>query len=240
MSRLSQAELERVAAQLVSAGREEAPDASAKAAALDAVLAGQVTPVAPELLEPSSGTGAVALRKWLLYGGGTLLVLGLAWGLWPSAAAPVEPTPLVAPPLLPPPPSPQPPEPPAPTPVAEPVAPPTPPEPVPAPAPAPVAKPAPKPAAPLEDADALAEELALLDEARHLVKENPKGTLQTLAQHARQFPRGSLKQEADLLRVEAHLKLHQRPQAEALAKRLTAAGGLVAERVKRLLDDAPP
>lgn len=89
---------------------------------------------------------------------------------------------------------------------------------------------------PLEDA--LAKELALLDEARLALSSSPAKALVLLDTHHREFPRGALLLEANLLRVETLLALGRRADAEAVAKRLRARDreGLVQERLERLLN----
>lgn len=91
--------------------------------------------------------------------------------------------------------------------------------------------------APAEDPDLLARELALIDEARSHLKGDPGAALAPLDRHAREFPRGALKSEAELVRLEALLALGRQPEADRLAARLIAGDreGLVRERVKRLL-----
>lgn len=88
------------------------------------------------------------------------------------------------------------------------------------------------------DDDALARELALLDEARLQLAKEPRAALTTLERHRAQFPRGALKLEADLLRVEAQLKLGRRAEATRLAEALKKADteGLVHDRLERLFE----
>lgn len=91
------------------------------------------------------------------------------------------------------------------------------------------------------DDDALARELALLDEARLQVAKEPRAALTTLDRHRAQFPRGALKLEADLLRVEAQLNLGRRAEATRLAEALKKADteGLVHDRLERLFEQHP-
>ena len=93
---------------------------------------------------------------------------------------------------------------------------------------------------PVEEEDTLAAELALLDEARALLKVKPAEALKTLDAYRRRYPKGSLGLEADLVRVEALLGASRRGEAEALAKKLRAkdTGGLLGERLQRLFPDA--
>ncbi|WP_434424105.1 RNA polymerase sigma factor [Nannocystis pusilla] len=95
---------------------------------------------------------------------------------------------------------------------------PRPPDPTPAPViaatPAPAAAPAPGP-------DALAREVALLDQAR-LVAADPPRALELLAEHARQFPRGALADAREAARIGALCRQGQVEAAEAAARELLA------------------
>jgi hypothetical protein len=97
-----------------------------------------------------------------------------------------------------------------------------------------------KPKAPkVDDADALAQELAALDRARALLREgNAAGALQAVSAYEKQFPAGTLAPEATLVRLEALLASGAREQAEALAKKFLAQNKseLLQQRVQRLLD----
>ncbi len=90
-------------------------------------------------------------------------------------------------------------------------------------------------APPADDPDLLAKELALVDLARSQRKSDPAEALKTLDRYAREFPRGGLRQEAAIVRVEVLLALGRRSEAEALAKNLSSGGGLVKKRLDRLL-----
>lgn len=197
---------------------------------LDALLEGTVEPIGvegPPLAQPTSRA------PWLI---GVLLLLALAFAWW-SKLTRVEPPPPAPPPVV--------------------VAPPAPVI-VPAPVVAPVefdagvveeppfdagsavrAPAVPRPRS-VED-DALARELAMLDEARIQLTAEPKTALATLERHRTTFPRGALKLEADVLRVEALLKLGRRADATRLAAALEKADreGLVQDRLKRLLEQHP-
>ncbi len=59
------------------------------------------------------------------------------------------------------------------------------------------------PAAPRLKLDPRLEEAELLEKARSLVSSNPAGALKLTAEHARDFPRGRLGAEADLLAAQA-------------------------------------
>lgn len=225
---------ERKDALLKSARAERQPDARAQRG-LDALLEGTVEPIGvegPAVVQPTSRA------PWLI---GVLLLLALAFAWWAKLTR-------VEPPNSPPPPI-----------VA------TPPALVPV-----VVLPAavdagavedtpldagaaddtvdagvavrPRPALPASaDDDALARELALLDDARVQVTHEPKTALATLDRHRTAFPRGALKLEADVLRVEALLRLGRRADAMRLATSLEKADreGLVQDRLKRLMEQHP-
>lgn len=125
---------------------------------------------------------------------------------------------------------------PVPTPVPVPV------EPVVLPTPAPevpVVAPAP-PSKPVANAgDTLEAELALLEPARAaLEKKDAAAALVAIGKYDAKFPRGSMRTEATLIRLEALLAAGRRTDAEALGKKLSAQtdSELVRTRVKRLLD----
>ncbi|MFO0643328.1 MAG: hypothetical protein U0183_29145 [Polyangiaceae bacterium] len=91
-----------------------------------------------------------------------------------------------------------------------------------------------KPAAP----DPLHDEVARLDEARaKLARGDAAGALVSLDQHDREFPRGLLGAEADVLRVEALVKAGRRDEARARGERLLARepNGPHAKRLRTLL-----
>lgn len=93
-----------------------------------------------------------------------------------------------------------------------------------------------------ETPDSLARELALLDSARTQRLTSPSSALSTLVTYEREFPRGSMRTEAALVRVEVLLTLNRRAEAEKLARSLIAADrdGLVKRRVSKLLDAGVP
>lgn len=67
--------------------------------------------------------------------------------------------------------------------------------------------------------DELRQELKLLDEARAALKGGaPARARNLLEQHARRFPNGSFRQEADVLRVETLERLGERQKAASLAR----------------------
>lgn len=232
---------------LQSAGSELAP-AAAKAKArlalgLPAVAA--VTPApppaAPAAPAASSGSAAVAGKATVLKLVGVVALAGGAFVAGVSVgdararqelAAVVRPAPPPPAPIAPPPPV---------VPVAPPdVAPPpvavAPPEVVDSGAAAPAPKPAPKPAP--EPADLLALELKLVDEARvALAAGEPAKALAAISAYERQVPKGSLRDEAQLLKLEALVKAGRRAEAQALGERLSKQTGseLVRDRIKGLL-----
>lgn len=92
-----------------------------------------------------------------------------------------------------------------------------------------------------ETPDSLARELTLLDTARKQLG-TPSSALSTLATYDKEFPRGSMRTEAALVRLEVLMKLNRRSEAEKLARSLIAADrdGLVKRRVSKLLDAGVP
>ncbi len=92
-----------------------------------------------------------------------------------------------------------------------------------------------------ETPDSLARELTLLDTARKQLG-TPSSALSTLATYDKEFPRGSMRTEAALVRLEVLMKLNRRAEAEKLARSLIAADrdGLVKRRVSKLLDAGVP
>lgn len=214
---------------LDSARAERQSDAAAKRG-LEALLAGAVEPLDIE------GPPAVPEQNRLPWVIGALLLALLAFGWWSKLTRVETPAPVVAPIVAPP------------QPVvaievdagAE----------VESDAGAPVeldagqaavTPPVPPKKVPVTDDDALARELALLDEARLQVAKAPRAALTTLDRHRAQFSRGALKLEADLLRVEAQLNLGRRAEAARLAEALKKADteGLVHDRLERLFEQHP-
>lgn len=224
MSERSDAEIDEIAGQLFQAGRAEPVPPEARARALEAIGSPQA-PAAP-------AGGLPALVKW---GGVALLALG-AGAAWLATRQPPAP----------------PASPPAPRAVATREAPP-PPSPsasaaTPALAPAVTAAPserAPSPSvarrvtAPPGSADALAEELKALDRARSALRAgDAAGALQELARYDRAYPRGALRSEALMVRVEALVRSGRKTEAEKLAEPILTANpdGLAARRLKGLLE----
>jgi hypothetical protein len=234
MSDQSPRDLETEAKELFEAGRAEQPDPAKKQHALDEILSGAAK---PRFSLPARRGGLV------LIGGGALLLLLLSWGQLGGFGATIRTT---ASPEAKPPENPPvvvaeaPPAPPAPAPVVEPE-PEDPPElfGTPAPSPAP-SKPPPPPrreVAAADDADALSRELAMLDRARAELAKDPKAADATLATYRKTFPRGALSTEAEVVQIEALLKLGRRSEAETRARRLLARekDGVLGKRVENLL-----
>ncbi|MBM4778227.1 MAG: hypothetical protein GQE15_11050 [Archangiaceae bacterium] len=218
---------------LLDAARAERQSETAAKRGLDALLAGAVEPIDVE------GPPAVPEKNRLAWVLGALLLALLAFAWWSKLTrveTPAPVPPVVAPIVVTPPP--------APVVVVELDAgaveldagvPEVDAGQATAPAPAPTKKPV------VTDDDALARELALLDEARLQVAKAPRAALATLERHRAQFPRGALKLEADLLRVEAQLNLGRKAEASRLAEALKKADteGLVHDRLERLFEQHP-
>jgi len=83
----------------------------------------------------------------------------------------------------------------------------------------------------------LAEESALLEQARRALARAPGAALSSVREHARLFPHGQLAAERSLIEVDALFRMGRRAEARALAERLLAQGGgdLYVGRVERLL-----
>jgi len=89
-----------------------------------------------------------------------------------------------------------------------------------------------------EDDHALRDEVALLDQARAaLASGNTAAALSALDRHKREFPRGFLSSEAEVLRVEALVKAGRTAEARAQGERLLSRepNGPQAKRVRSLL-----
>lgn len=85
--------------------------------------------------------------------------------------------------------------------------------------------------------DGLAEESALLEEARRLLGSAPAEALRLARVHKSRFARGELSSERALIEVEALHQLGRDAEARRLADRLLATGadGFYAERLRRLV-----
>jgi hypothetical protein len=83
----------------------------------------------------------------------------------------------------------------------------------------------------------LAEESALLEQARRALGSAPSAALSSVREHARRFPNGQLAAERSLIEVDALYRMGHGAEARALAERLLSQGGgdLYVGRVQRLL-----
>jgi hypothetical protein len=87
-------------------------------------------------------------------------------------------------------------------------------------------------------ADSLAEEVALVEEARRAVRARDAGrALAAIDAHARRFPRGKLGLEVTVLRIEALLAQGNRAAARSVGERFLAAhpNHVLSDRVRALL-----
>jgi hypothetical protein len=99
-------------------------------------------------------------------------------------------------------------------------------------------------AAPLPEpvsADALQQEIMLLEQARRDLSSSPGTARLTLLEHERRFPSGHLRIERELLLVDALVHLGLRPEAEARAASLErqAPNSLYRERLDQILGRPP-
>lgn len=87
-------------------------------------------------------------------------------------------------------------------------------------------------------ANGLAEESALLEQARRTLDASPARALALVHEHATRFKTGQLTAERSLLEVDALYRLGRRTEARTLAEPLLAQGGgdLYVGRVRRLLE----
>ncbi|MBM4783839.1 MAG: hypothetical protein GQE15_39725 [Archangiaceae bacterium] len=91
----------------------------------------------------------------------------------------------------------------------------------------------------VDQPDDLMAELAFVDGARKaLAAKDATAALASLSAYDAKFPRGTMRTDAQLLKLEALLLAGRRGDAEALGKKVTSTtdSELVRERVKRLLD----
>lgn len=91
-------------------------------------------------------------------------------------------------------------------------------------------------------ADTLLLEAGILEEARLLLATNPRGTLSQTRRHAREYPRGQLRAERELIAIDALTRLRRRGAARARAAALLrrSPSGIYAERAQRMLDELAP
>ncbi len=99
------------------------------------------------------------------------------------------------------------------------------------------APPAPVVEAPSDAASRLREEAALVQTAERLLATDPAGALRLTEERRRRFARGALDQEAEVVAIDALLRLGRRPEAATRAHAFEAAhaGSLHARRIRRLL-----
>lgn len=90
------------------------------------------------------------------------------------------------------------------------------------------------------DPVALAKETELLQRARAVLASDPELSLRRLTEHRQQFPEGALQQDAELIRLEAFLRLGRRDDAAALGKKLIGTDRGTRKAVNRLLEETPP
>jgi outer membrane protein assembly factor BamD (BamD/ComL family) len=89
----------------------------------------------------------------------------------------------------------------------------------------------------------IALEIARIDEIRRtLAADRAKAAITTLQDYRRDFPQGVLRQEADLLSIEAHRRAGDRRRARVLASRFLAEHpeSPHSARVRELLDALGP
>ena len=103
---------------------------------------------------------------------------------------------------------------------------------------APPAAPSGDPAARAPATDQLAEEVALLDQARAELGSSPGRALALAESHAVRFLRGKLGMERDLLIVDALRRLGRTGEARARAEAILARaqGSLYEERIRSIID----
>lgn len=87
------------------------------------------------------------------------------------------------------------------------------------------------------DPQQLEQETALLALAKEVVQSDPELSLKRLAQLQQQFPEGALRKDAELVRLEAFLRLGRREEAESLGKKLVGKEPGARKAVERLLED---
>jgi hypothetical protein len=95
------------------------------------------------------------------------------------------------------------------------------------------------PPVPSDAASRLREEAALVQRAERLLASDPSGALRLTEERRRRFPRGALDQEAEVVAIDALLRLGRRSEATTRAGTFEAAhaGSLHARRIRRLLGD---
>ena len=88
--------------------------------------------------------------------------------------------------------------------------------------------------------EAIATESALLDRARSEAKSRPEAALESLIEYRKRFPEGQLRVQAELVRLEAFLRLGKRTESENLARKLIAHDPTLRPQVEQLTSDAHP
>ena len=110
------------------------------------------------------------------------------------------------------------------------------------PSPPPMEVVAPPPGLPMEPAvpEPIATESALLDRARAEAKSRPEAALELLIEYRKRFPEGQLRVQAELVRLEAFLRLGKTSESENLARKLIAHDPTLRPQVEQLTRDAHP
>jgi hypothetical protein len=95
------------------------------------------------------------------------------------------------------------------------------------------------PEGPSDVASRLREEAALVQRAERLLDGDPAGALRLTDERRRRFPAGALDQEAEVVAIDALLRLGRRADAAARARAFQAAhaGSLHARRIQRLMGE---
>ena len=90
-------------------------------------------------------------------------------------------------------------------------------------------------------ADALQQEIRLLEQARSDLASSPGAARRALLDHELRFPSGHLRIERELLLVDALVRLGRRPEAEARAESLARQNpnSLYRERLDQILGKLP-
>ena len=87
------------------------------------------------------------------------------------------------------------------------------------------------------DPEKLAQESALLAQAKQNVESDPQLALRQANALRQQFPEGALVKDTELVRVEAYLRLGRREDAEALGKKLVGKEPSTRKTIDRLLEE---
>jgi len=94
-----------------------------------------------------------------------------------------------------------------------------------------------QPAASKDSAEAIEQELALIERARSLSQNDPTQAQKLLREHSARFPRGALAMERELVMIEALMHAGQRAEARGKAASMlkSAKGSLYQKRLENLL-----